>query len=209
MVRNHPTEKQEAILAFIKDYFRKRTISPTFQEIADNFNVSVGTIQDQLASLRSLGRLTWIPGRARSIKLSLDNRPHTTQPVPLLGVISAGEGITIFEEPDPEIVDVPSTMLSPGFGHYCLQVSGFSMQDDGILDGDIIVVRPQASASEGDNVVAVINKDPEEKATLKKFYHHGDKIELRPRNQELSSKKYNPEDVIIRGKFCGLIRKEN
>lgn len=209
MNSHHPTQKQKAIVEFIKDYFRKRAISPTFREIADNFNVSVGTIQDQLAALQKLGQLTRIPGKARSIKLALENRPHTTQPIPLLGVISAGEGITIFEEPDPEIIDVPSTMLTSGFGHYCLRVSGFSMQDDGILDGDIIVARQQASASDGDTIVAIISNDPEEKATLKKFYHHGDKIELRPRNQQLHSKEYDTSDITIRGKFCGLIRKAN
>lgn len=203
-----PTQKQKAIVDFIKKYFRQKAISPTFREIADNFGVSAGTIQDQLNSLQRLGLVTLTPGKARSIRLTSENRVHTTQPVPLLGVISAGEGIFIFEEPDPKIVDVPSTMLQSGLGYYCLKVSGFSMSQDGILDGDIIVVRQQATAADGDTVVAVINDNPEEKATLKKFYHRGGKIELRPRNQELHSKFYDPTDVVVRGKFCGLIRDE-
>lgn len=203
-----PTEKQKAIIDFIRGYFRQKAFSPTFREIADNFGVSVGTIQDQLNALQKLGFLTWIPGKARSIKLASENRVHTTQPVPLLGVISAGEGITVFEEPDPQIVDVPSTMLRSSFGYYCLRVSGFSMSEDGILDGDIIVVRQQATAIDGDTVVAVISNNPEERATLKKFYHRGDKIELRPRNQELTSKFYNPGEVIVRGKFVGLLRQD-
>lgn len=202
----NPTQKQLAIIDFIKNYFRQKTISPTFREIAENFGVSVGTIQDQLSSLQKLGFLTSTPRKARSIRLTSENRAHTTQPVPLLGVVSAGEGITIFEEPNPKIIDVPSAMLKSGFGYYCLEVAGFSMSGDGILDGDIIVVKQQAAAIDGDTVIAVIVNDFEEKATLKKFYHHGDRIELRPRNQELSSKFYNPNEIIVRGKFCGLIR---
>lgn len=203
----NPTEKQQAILDFIRNYFRHKTVSPTFREIADHFGVSVGTIQDQLSSLQKMGILIWIPGRARSIKLTSELRTHMTQPVPLLGVISAGEGVTVYEESDPEIVDVPSSMLKSGYGHYCLQVSGFSMYEDGILDGDTVVIRQQAAATDGDTVVAVINNGTEEKATLKKFYHKGDKIELRPRNQELTSRFYQPDEVIVRGKFVGLLRK--
>lgn len=204
-----PTTKQKAIVDFINNYFRQKNISPTFREIADNFGVSVGTIQDQLISLNKQGLLTWTPGKARSIKPTWENRTHTTQPVPLLGVISAGEGITIFEEPDPEPINVPSTMLRSESGYYCLRVSGFSMSEDGILDGDIIVVRQQAGATDGDTVVAVIDNNPEEKATLKKFYHHGNQIELRPRNQELNSRFYNPNEIIVRGKFVGLLRGAN
>ncbi|MBI2314768.1 repressor LexA [Candidatus Daviesbacteria bacterium] len=205
----HPTPKQQAIIDFIKNYFRQKAISPTFREIADNFGVSVGTIQDQLNSLNRLGMLTWIPGKTRSIKLASEYRVHTTQPVPLLGVISAGEGITVFEESDPEIIDVPSTMLNARFGYYCLKVSGFSMNQDGILDGDIIVVKQQATAQDGDTVIAIINDGLEERATLKRFYHRGNQIELRPRNQEYQSRFLNPEEVTVRGKFCGLLRRSD
>jgi repressor LexA len=201
-----PTEKQLAIVNFIRNFFRQRTVAPTFREIADHFDVSVGTIQDQLISLQKMGVLVWIPGKARSIKLTSELRTHMTKPVPLLGVISAGEGITVHEESDPEIIDVPSSMLRDGYGYYCLQVSGFSMYLDGILDGDIIVVKQQATAYDGDTVVAIINDGSEEKATLKKFYHKGDKIELRPRNQELTAKHYQPSEVVVRGKFVGLLR---
>ena len=202
-----PTDKQQKVIGFIKDFLRRYSGSPSFRDIADNFGVSVGTVQGQLNSLQKLGFLTWVPGRARSIKLTSGN-PTITQPLPIIGVISAGEGITVFEEPDPEVAEVPSSMIASGSGHYCLRVSGFSMCEDGILDGDTIVVRQRSSASDGETVVAILKNDSDEKATLKRFYHHGNKIELRPRNQQLSSKFYDPEDVVVRGKFCGLIRKE-
>ncbi len=135
----HPTKKQQAIVDFIKKFFQEHGGAPSFRDIANNFKLSVGTIQDQLNSLQAIGQLTWVPGKARSIRLTVEQSAHATRPVPLIGVISAGEGVSVFEEPDPDIINVPATMLSSGFGHYCLRVSGFSMAEDGILDNDVIV----------------------------------------------------------------------
>ena len=203
---NSPTKKQKEILDFIVSFVKSNNFPPTFREISKSLDVSVGTVQDQLQSLQKKGVLSWIPNKKRSLKLrgTADIQPNV--PVPLLGTISAGEGISVHEDPEPEIIDVPNHMITSGFGHYCLKVSGFSMSNDGIMDGDIIVVRQQASASDGDAVVAVINDNPDEKATLKRFYHHGNQIELRPRNQELRSKFYDPSQIEVRGKFRGLIR---
>ncbi len=201
-----PTKKQEHVLAFILNFTKTKGLPPTFREIAKELNVSVGTVQDQLQSLQKKGFLSWAPNKKRSLRLRGADEIRPNVPVPLLGTISAGEGITIHEEPEPEIIDVPAQMITSGFGHYCLKVSGFSMSDDGIIDGDIIVVRQQASANDGDAVVAVIKGDSDEKATLKRFYHHGNQIELRPRNQELGSKFYDPPQIEVRGKFRGLIR---
>ena len=200
-----PTNNQQKVLEFIDKFMLKNGFSPTFGEIAKGLNVSVGTIQDQLKALRAKRKLFWIPNKQRSIKLAKSD-PISSTPLPLLGTISAGEGITVYEESEPEVVAVPSDMISHGFAHYCLRVSGFSMSEDGILDGDLIVVRQQASAYDGDAVVAVVKGLYEEKAAIKRFYHQGDKIELRPRNQELRSKFYDPEEIEVRGKFRGLIR---
>jgi len=203
-----PTKKQEKILDFIAKYFRKYGNSPSFRDIAEEFEISVGTIQGQLTSLGNKGLISWIPGRQRSIRIQRDRQTYNTVPLPLLGTISAGEGVAVFEESDPEIINVPTPMITSGFNHYCLKVSGFSMSEDGILDGDLIVVRQQSNVQDGDTVVAIINDGLGEKANLKKFYHHGRKIELMPRNQQLQSKFYDPEQIEVRAKFCGLIRKE-
>ena len=202
----NPTDKQQKILDFINSYYRKYGHSPSFRNISDALETSVGTVQDQLTSLRNKGLLSWLPNRPRSIQLRRDQRTYSIVPLPLLGTISAGEGITIFEEPDPESVNVPTTMITSGFNHYCLRVFGFSMSEDGILENDIIVVRQQSSADNGDTIIAAIKDEPEEKATLKRFYHHGNRIELKPRNQQLQSKFYNPSQIEVRGKFRGLIR---
>ncbi|MEX2012923.1 MAG: transcriptional repressor LexA [Candidatus Levyibacteriota bacterium] len=205
---NDPTLKQEEMLRFISSFIQKNNFSPTFREVAKAMEISVGTAQDQLQSLQKKGLLTWIMNKKRSIKLVDRESISPVIPTPLLGTISAGEGIAIHEEKEPEIINVPSHMITSGFGHYCLKVSGFSMSADGILDGDIIVVRQQASANDGDAVVAIIKDASDEKATLKRFYHHGNQIELRPRNQELRSKFYDPSQIEVRGKFRGLIRKD-
>lgn len=202
-----PTEKQKKILDFVDSYIRKNSISPSFTDIARALGISTGTVRDQLTLLQKKGLLSWTPNTKRSIKIRSQENFYPNVPIPLLGTISAGEGINIYENPDPEIIDVSGDMISTGFGHYCLKVAGYSMAQDGILDGDIIVVRQQASASDGDSVVAVLKGNTEERATLKKFYHHGNEIELRPKNQQLKSKFYNPSDIEVRGKFVGLVRK--
>lgn len=203
-----PTKKQKEILGFIANFVKNNNSPPTFREISNSLGISVGTVQDQLQSLQKKGFLSWIPNKKRSLKLRDNADVQPNVPVPLLGTISAGEGISVHEEPDPEVINVPNHMITSGFGHYCLKVSGFSMSEDGIIDGDIIVVRQQASTSDGDAVVAVIKGDPDEKATLKRFYHHGNQIELRPKNQELRSKFYDPSQIEVRGKFRGLIRND-
>jgi len=205
----NPTHKQRKILNFIENYYKINGSSPSYREIANHCGVSVGTVQDQLESLKKRGTISITPGRARSINLVNQRFSRSTQFLPLLGVISAGEGITIFEEPTPELISVPSSMLSPYTGYFCLKINGFSMMNDGILDGDYVVVKQQSTATDGDTVIAVLIGDSEEKATIKRFYHHGHTIELRPRNQALKSRFYDPSNVVVRGKFCGLIRREN
>jgi repressor LexA len=141
--------------------------------------------------------------RSISVKNEIESKSVT---LPVLGVISAGEGISVFEETNPELIEVPSTMVNTDVAHYCLRVKGNSMIEDGILDGDYIVVRQQKTADNGDAVVAIINDDDEEKANLKRFYLRGKIVELRPRNKQLKSKYYPVRKIEIRGKFCGLIR---
>lgn len=204
---NNPTDKQKKILEFIDGFIRSNGVSPSFTDISRAIGISTGTVRDQLSSLQKKGLLSWLPHTKRSIKLNPRKNFYPIVPLPLVGTISAGEGITIFEDPDPEKVDVSGNLLTTGFGHYCLKVSGFSMAQDGILDGDIVVVRQQATANDGETVIAAIRGDTEERATIKKFYHRGNQIELRPRNYQLKAKFYVPEDVEIRGKFVGLVRK--
>lgn len=200
------TKKQAKVLNFLKKFYEKHGYAPSLQEIAQNFHISIPTAQGYLQALTLKGVISRLQNKPRSIVFKAEKPKNMTVSIPLVGVISAGMGITVNEDPNPELVEAPATMISPGFNHYALRVSGFSMVEDGIVDGDTIVVRQQAVVNPGDTVVAILKGDFEEKATLKRFNPKGDIIELQPRNPLMKSIKVKPEELEIRGKFCGLIR---
>lgn len=201
------TNKQSELLTYIKKYLSEHNEAPTLNEIANEFNTSIHAVQLRIRTLMLKGYIIRKPNKPRSITIK-DSPELKSVTLPVLGLISAGEGIVVYEESNPEMIEVPLNMVNTYSPHYCLQVKGNSMIGDGIMDNDFIIVRQQASADNGDIVVAIIKNDSEEQANLKKFYNHGNRIELRPSNTELSSKFYDPQQIEIRGKFCGLIRKE-
>jgi repressor LexA len=201
------TRKQAEVIRFLTFFFERNGFAPSLKEIASNFKVSVPTAQNYLAALVYKGAIGRNPNKPRSIIFKEEKPKNMTISIPLLGVISAGEGIVVNEESEPELVEAPATMIGYGFSHYALKASGFSMVGDGIMDGDTIVVRQQAIANPGDTVVAILKGNFEEKATLKRFYPKSDVIELQPRNPLMCSIKVLPENLEIRGKFCGLIRR--
>lgn len=200
------TKKQARVLQFLTSFFEKNGFAPSLKEIAEHFKFSVPTAQDYLSALVYKGAIGRRPNQPRSIIFKEEKPKNMTVSVPLLGTISAGEGIIIYEEPVPELVESPAPMVTTGYNHYALKVAGFSMVGDGIMDGDLIVVRQQSNAEVGDSIVAILKGDFEEKATLKRFYPNGDVIELRPRNPLMPPIIVHPEELEIRGKFVGLIR---
>jgi len=200
------TKKQHKVLQFLKSFYEKKGYAPSLKEIAKHFKISIPTAQDYLSALVYKGAIGRIPNQPRSIIFKEEKPKNMTVSVPLLGTISAGEGIIIHEEESPELVQAPSPMVTKGYNHYALKVSGFSMTGDGIMDGDLILVRQQASAEIGDPIVAILKGNFEEKATLKRYYPKGDIVELRPRNPLMKSIMVNRDQLEIRGKFCGLIR---
>ena len=103
-LKNNPTEKQKKILDFIDNYIRKNNISPSFTDIARASGISTGTVRDQLSLLQKKGLLSWAPNTKRSIKIRSQENFYPNVPIPLLGTISAGEGINIYENSDPEII---------------------------------------------------------------------------------------------------------
>lgn len=201
------TKKQARVLQFLTSFFEKNGFAPSLKEIADHFKISVPTAQDYLSALVYKGAIGRNPNMPRSIIFKNEKPKNMTVSVPLLGTISAGEGIIVREEQEPELVESPASMITQGYKHYALKVVGFSMVRDGIMDGDIILVRQQATAEVGDPIVAILKGGSEERATLKRFYPKGDIIELRSRNPLMHPIKINPEKLEIRGVFCGLIRK--
>ena len=206
------TGKQQAILDFLKEYYEKNNFSPSMKEVAAHFEITISTVQGYFKELALKGFINKLPNQSRSIVIKGDNLPkNMTRPLPELGIISAGEGIIATESDDPRLIDVPASWISTASGlrYYCLRVSGFSMYEDGILDNDIVVIREQQAAYDGDTVVAIRKDQGDEKATLKVYYDRGSKIELKPKNPFLPSIFIDKEDIEIRGKFCGLIREDD
>lgn len=202
------TKKQWKVLEFLKSFHEEKGYPPSLKEIAKHFNVEIPTAQGHLKSLVVNGAIGRIPRKPRSIIFKEEKPKNMTVSVPVLGTISAGEGIIVFENEDRELIEAPAEMIISGYNHYVLKVSGFSMIQDGIVDGDSIIVRQQASAQIGDPIIAIIRSEHNERATVKRFYPQKDIVELRPRNPILPSIKVKPEELEIRGKFVGLLRRD-
>lgn len=129
--------------------------------------------------------------------------PTESLQLPLLGRVAAGAPIEAMEH--DEFIDVPASLVRHADRTYALRVQGDSMIDDGILDGDVILVQRQTQAQNGEIIVAVVG----EEATVKRFYKHRDKqeIELRPANSTMASMWFAPHEVQVRGIVVGLIRR--
>jgi len=121
---------------------------------------------------------------------------------PLLGKVAAGKPIEAVE--DANVIEVPPSMVGPG-DHFVLVVEGDSMVDDGILNGDFVVIRKQPTAENGETVVALV----ENEATVKRYYRTGGKVELRPANERMRSFWFKKGDLRIEGKVVGVIRRYN
>lgn len=188
------TPKQKQVLDFIKDFVKNNGYSPSLHEIGRHFKKSISTAQHFVEELETRGFLQKTNNIARGISTSVQQFGRIFK----LGVIAAGNPIEPIENPEP--IDVPLSMISRKGDYYGLKVKGTSMQDDNILDGDVIVVRHQKTARDGDRVVAVTEKG----ATLKIFRNIKGKIYLEPRNKQLAN--IYPSHLEIRGIFVGLLR---
>ena len=189
------TPKQKEVLDFITAFHSKKGYSPSLEEMANHFKKSIPTIHQFIDTLVKKGYLTKTANTSRGIVPNTDLGIE----IPLLGYIAAGEPIEPIENPEP--INVPLNMTNKPGQYYALKIKGDSMIEDGILDGDTIVVKHQLTAEDGDTVVAVT----EGGATLKRFRKKNGKIFLEPRNKKFKIK--YPKKLDIRGKFVGLIRK--
>jgi repressor LexA len=144
-------------------------------------------------------RPVWTPG-LESLEQSLEDELSSYVEIPLLGMITAGKPIERVEH--EERIKVPSNMVRKDT--YALRVSGHSMIDDNIQDGDIVIIEKKLSAENGQSVVALIN---DEQVTLKKFYIEADGIRLQPANPEMDPILLKNEEVQVLGVVTGVIRK--
>ena len=196
------TKKQKAILDFVQAFQKEKGYSPTLEEIGKKFKLSsVGTVYQYLDALRKKGYIQRNKGRARSIELYKRSDAGPLTEIPLLGVITAGKPIEAIENPQP--LHVPRGMLSKTGRHSALLVRGDSMIDEGILNGDTVVVREQPSVEQGETEVAYLPERNE--VTLKKVYLEKNRVRLQPANPRL--KPFFEKSVEIQGKVISILRR--
>lgn len=197
------TKRQADILAFIVESIRDRGYPPTIAEIGEAFTISsTNGVNDHLVALAKKGYIDRT-SKARGIRVTEKAAAGLYQSdvatLPLLGRVAAG--YPIFAEENIEgRVPVSSKMAKPG--SYCLQVQGDSMIEDGIFDGDIIVVSQNREAKAGDVVVALV----ENEVTVKHFHPHGEEVELRPANAAMEPLFVRAETVQLQGVVVALQR---
>jgi len=196
------TPKQKKILTYIEQFIAENDYAPSYREIADHFGFSsIATVAEHIENLKQKGYLVSDENGYRSLK-PVGINENASQLLggnaPLLGTIQAGKPITAIQT--NETLEIPRDMMSQGV--FALKVRGDSMEGDGILNGDYVVVEPCLNPKNGDIVVALLDKD---NVTLKRFYREKDHIRLQPAN-----KKYHPirvKKVFIQGRVRGVIRK--
>jgi repressor LexA len=192
------TKKQKEVLDFITEYVRENNYSPTQKEIQENFNFkSLGSVQDYIKYLTNGGYLVNDSHSVRGLMPS--SVQQNSEDIPLLGSIAAGIPIEAIEHSD--VISVPTHMLGKG-KYYALQVKGESMIEDGILNGDIAIIKHQTQADNGQVVVAVLDNE----TTLKRYFKKSKQIELHPANQAMKPIVIKDKECEIRGLLVGLIR---
>jgi repressor LexA len=195
------TEKQKAFLGYISRYVEDWGRSPSFEEICSHFGfTSYNTVTTYLKTLERKGyiRLPRKKNQKRAIEVISPVETRRLE-FPLLGRVAAGRPIEVVEEVDA--IEIPPSMLGKG-DHFVLQVKGDSMKEDGILDGDFIVVRKQPTAENGQTVVALINNQ----ATVKKYYQREGRVELRPAHTGMEPLIISKGDLRIEGRVVGVMR---
>jgi repressor LexA len=197
------TKRQQEIFDFIKRYSAKYGYPPTVRDIGKAVGLaSSSTVHAHLSNLERIGLLRRDPSKPRAIEL-LDRaaagvRNLVKPGLPLVGHVAAGQPV-LAEENIEDYVQTPS-YAGGDDGAYLLRVRGESMQNIGILDGDLVVVKPQDVADDGDIVVALVG----EEATVKRFYQEGDHIRLQPENDAMEP--ILSREVRVMGKVVGLMR---
>ena len=193
------TRRQLDILRFVGAYVQDHGMSPTLEEIGEHLGVHRVTIFQHLNALERRGAVRRSPQLARSIEV-LDPDFLPSAGVRVLGTIAAGQPIEALEE--PELIEADDVLPTDG-DHYALRVQGDSMIEDGIHDGDLVVVRKTSSARNGQVVVAIV---PGEEATLKRLYREPDgRYRLQPANARL--RPLIVDDLEIRGVVVTVIRR--
>ena len=200
------TKRQEEVLIFVKKYMATNGYPPALREICKGVGLSSpATVHAHIKNLEKAGYLKNESNKFRTIELLVENeyleKNEEVVKVPLLGKITAGNPIEAIENPD-EFISLPANLIPAKETIFTLKVSGESMINAGILDGDIVIIQKQSVARNGDIIAAMT---PENEVTLKTFYKEKDHIRLQPENDTMEPFRF--QNITVLGKAIGLYRK--
>jgi len=218
------TAKQRELLLFIDGRLRESGVSPSFDEMREALALkSKSGVHRLISALEERGFIRRLPNRARALEVvklpemrpaahsatvvpirptaSARTAANDTVDLPLHGRIAAGTPIEALQ--GTETFSVPAALLGPG-EHYALEVSGDSMVEEGILDGDFALIRKVDTARDGEIVVALVDNV---EATLKTYRREGSMVRLDPANRSYEPQRYEEDRVQIQGRLAGLIRR--
>ncbi len=192
------TKRQKQVLDFITNYQKRKGYAPSLGEICKKLKIaSISTAHFHISKLINLGYLEKEKNKPRAINIT---KHEGIVKIPIMGTIAAGHPIEAIEVPDATIA-ISGREISPTGKHYALRVQGDSMVNEGIFDGDIVIIRKQETADNGQTVVAIIDDN---EATLKKIYRENKRIKLQPANQTMLP--IYRKEVEIRGIVIKIVR---
>lgn len=195
------TKRQKQIFDYLKKFIKEKGYAPSLEELRRHFRLSsIATVHQHLENLKDKGYLERLKNHPRSIEISKKKKSKELIQIPILGTISAGQPIEAIE--DKETIKVQKSLLAKSGKHYALRVQGDSMIEEGIFDGDTVIVREQPDAENGETIVALINDN---EVTLKKIYKEKKGFWLQPANSKL--KPIFVKNLTIQGKVISIIRK--
>jgi repressor LexA len=195
------TRRQKEVLDFVSRHIDRHGVAPTLQEIGHHLKLaSVATVHKHLRRLEEKGAVRRLTHQSRALAVVPPPETVAGARIPLLGTVAAGTPIEPIEVPGT--ITVPEELLGRG-ETFALRVRGDSMIDDGIHDGDVVVVEARRDATNGATVVALV----EGEATVKRFYRRRGRIHLEPANARMKPIVAREEDVEVRGVVVALLRR--
>jgi repressor LexA len=198
------TRRQSEILNYLQTHIQEHGYAPSFEEIAERFGFqSLATVHEHLTNLERKGYIRRSYNESRAIEVMPPRGTALATEIPLLGKVAAGTPIEALMH--EEAIAVPEDMLPRRGPNFALRVTGSSMIDDHIVDGDVVVVHGRQAAENGELVIALVNGS---EATVKRFYREsGGWIRLQPANTTMQPMRFQERDVLIQGIVVGVIRK--
>ena len=195
------TKRQKQLVDYLENFIGQHGYAPTLQEIGQFFGLSsLATVHKHLKNLEQKGYVRRKWNHSRALEMISRRKPGVARELPLLGQVAAGTPIEAIETNDS--ITVPDEFIRRD-NTFCLRVRGESMIDEGIRDGDFIIVEGRDTASDGETVVALINGE----ATVKKFYRENDgRVRLEPANITMKPIFASSGDLQVRGVVVGLMR---